>query len=48
MVANIKNNKITFDDLLAMGVIEFLDVNEEDNSYIALKPHELTTLHTHV
>jgi hypothetical protein len=39
MVGQIKDNRLTFDDLLAMGVVEFLDVNEEDNAYIALKPH---------
>jgi hypothetical protein len=28
MVADIKFDRITFDDLLSMGVVEFLDVNE--------------------
>lgn len=48
MVTDIKHDRISFDDLLAMGVIEFLDVNEEDNAFIALKLHEVTPLHTHM
>ncbi len=39
MVDDIKYNRVSFDDLLSLGVIEFLDVNEEDNAFIALKPH---------
>lgn len=31
-----------------MGVVEFLDVNEEDNAFIALRPDEITPLHTHM
>lgn len=38
MAEDLKNDRITFDDLVSKGVIEFLDVNEEDNSLIALRP----------
>lgn len=38
----------TFDDFMMEGLIEFLDVNEENNSYIALYDRDLTPQHTHV
>jgi len=34
--------------LLNDGVVEYVDVNEENNCYIALKEEELTPQHTHV
>ena len=36
MVKELDEDRLSFDDLVAKGVIEFLDVNEEDNAYIAL------------
>lgn len=36
MVEDLDNDIIAFDDLVAKGVIEFLDVNEEDNALIAV------------
>ena len=44
----VKEKKMSFDDLIKKGVIEFLDVNEEDNSLIALRPGEVTRQHTHL
>ena len=48
MSEDIKNKRITFDDLVRYGVVDFLDVNEEDNSLIALRPENITPQHTHV
>eukprot|EP01052_Picozoa_sp_SAG31_P055243 SAG31_NODE_15147_length_768_cov_0.799701_1_plen_113_part_01 len=38
----------TFDDFMREGLVEFLDVNEENNSYIALHEVDITPQHTHV
>lgn len=38
----------TFDDFMLEGLLEFLDVNEENNSYIALYERDVTPHHTHV
>ena len=38
----------TFDDLLREGLVEYLDVNEENNSLIALYEASVTPDHTHV
>lgn len=48
LVQDFKDNKLSFDDLVHKGVIQFLDVNEEDNSLIALRPRLVTPQHTHV
>lgn len=34
--------------MVAKGVIEFLDVNEEDNAFIAVTAQEITLNHTHL
>ena len=44
----LEEGKITFMDLVKMGVIEFLDPDEEENAYIAPTPDKLTPEHTHL
>lgn len=39
---------LTLQDLLAAGVIEYIDVNEENNCLIALAEAQLTPAHTHM
>jgi len=45
---NISNGQLQWDDLITHGVIEFLDAEEEENSYIAMSLDELTNEHTHL
>lgn len=44
----LQRGKIGFDDFLRQGVVEYLDVNEENDTYIALYEDEITEGHTHV
>jgi DNA-directed RNA polymerase subunit B' len=44
----LENNEMTWDDLVSMGIIEYIDSDEEENTYIAIKPEDLTKEHTHL
>ena len=47
-VEKLKKDDIKFSDLLREGIIEFLDAEEEENSYIAMTLEEIRSEHTHV
>jgi DNA-directed RNA polymerase subunit B' len=48
MIEQLKKGDIGFESLVNAGIIEFLDAEEEENTYIALNPEDLTKEHTHL
>ncbi len=44
----LENNEIVWNDLIEMGVLEYLDALEEENAFISLYETELTNEHTHL
>ncbi|MEM4021092.1 MAG: DNA-directed RNA polymerase subunit B, partial [Nitrososphaerota archaeon] len=47
-IKGLKEGTLRFRDLVSMGVIEFLDAEEEENAMVALRPEELSEEHTHL
>ncbi|MHA2243739.1 MAG: DNA-directed RNA polymerase subunit B [Candidatus Hodarchaeales archaeon] len=47
-IEKLKKGDIKFSDLLKEGVIEFLDAEEEENSFIAMTLEDIKFEHTHV
>src|SRR3990172_2758273 len=47
-IEKLKKGEIAWEDLLKTGVIEYMDAEEEENSYIALRDSFITAEHTHV
>ncbi|UCG95005.1 MAG: DNA-directed RNA polymerase subunit B [archaeon] len=45
---DLEKGKIKFDDLIRKGILEYLDCDEEENAYIALRPQDVTKDHTHM
>ncbi len=48
IIARIKNNELSWNHLIKMGIIEYLDAQEEENSLIAIDEEDLTAEHTHL
>jgi DNA-directed RNA polymerase III subunit RPC2 len=44
----LKQEVVTFDDFLSKGLVEYLDVNEENDSYIAMYEKDIVTTTTHL
>lgn len=47
-IQKLKTGMISWGDLIKAGIIEYLDAEEEENCYIALKEEDLTPDHTHL
>lgn len=47
-ITALKEKQVSFDDLVRIGLIEYLDVNEMDNSLIALSSSTLSTETSHL
>ncbi|HOB17122.1 MAG TPA: DNA-directed RNA polymerase subunit B [Candidatus Methanoculleus thermohydrogenotrophicum] len=47
-IERIRNDEMTFDDLVHRGAIEFIDAEEEEDLFIAINEEDLTLEHTHL
>ncbi|MFH1025997.1 MAG: DNA-directed RNA polymerase subunit B, partial [Nitrospirota bacterium] len=47
-IEKLRKGEMKWDDLIKIGVIEYLDAEEEENTFIAIKPEDLTNEHTHL
>ncbi len=47
-IVQLEEGRITFQDLVRAGIIELLDADEEENTFIAMYEHELRKDHTHL
>ena len=45
---DLKTEKITWDDLVNQGIIEYLDAAEEEETYVAFYKKDVTAEHTHL
>ncbi|MBL7206228.1 MAG: DNA-directed RNA polymerase subunit B [Candidatus Aenigmarchaeota archaeon] len=48
LLDKLKREKITWNYLIENGIIEYLDADEEENTFIAINENELTNKHTHL
>lgn len=47
-IEKLNKKEMKWDDLIKNGIIDYLDSEEEENSYIALRPELVTNEHTHL
>lgn len=47
-IQKLKNRELKWQNLISLGVIEYIDAAEEENAYIALREEDLTAEHTHL
>lgn len=48
LLEKLRKGEISFNDLVKMGVIEYLDAEEEENMLIAISKDKITPRHTHL
>ncbi|MEM2909307.1 MAG: DNA-directed RNA polymerase subunit B [Candidatus Bilamarchaeaceae archaeon] len=48
ILARLRNNELTWQHLVRMGIVEYLDALEEENAFVAPSLEELTERHTHL
>lgn len=48
IVEGLNNGETEWEDLLRNGVIEFIDAEEEENTFIAVSPEDVNEKHTHL
>jgi DNA-directed RNA polymerase subunit B' len=47
-VDQLKNGEVQFEDLVRRGLVEYIDAEEEENTFIAIDESQLTRDHTHL
>jgi DNA-directed RNA polymerase subunit B' len=47
-VEQLKNNEVQFEELVRRGLVEYIDAEEEENTFIAIDESQLTRDHTHL
>lgn len=48
MIKDINESKLTWSEVMERQIIEFIDAEEEENTYVAITKDELTKEHTHL